>query len=131
MRTKHASSASLRAPRPICASRSKSTCCSAPFRRRWPPPQRKPKNEARLASTTHPRGGRTLTPPASACARTFLAAAAGCIALAAHAADPALLGKDMGIEPEKGLAETRLFKDVVVAPIPISNPTVGTGLAAV
>ena len=37
----------------------------------------------------------------------------------------------MAIDPQKELAETRLLEDVVVAPIPISNPTVGTGLAVV
>jgi len=61
----------------------------------------------------------------------LLAAAACCAALAVHAADPALLGRDVGIDPQKELAEARLLEDVVVAPIPISNPTVGTGLAVV
>jgi hypothetical protein len=61
----------------------------------------------------------------------LLAAAACCAALTAHATDPALLGRDIGLDPQKELAETRLLEDVVVAPIPISNPTVGTGLAVV
>lgn len=55
----------------------------------------------------------------------------GLAAGGALAADPALLSKDMRIEPEKALAEARVFEDVVVAPIPISNPTVGSGLAVV
>jgi len=49
----------------------------------------------------------------------------------ARAGDPALLSKEMGVDPSKEMAETRLIEDVVVAPIPISNPTVGTGLAVV
>jgi hypothetical protein len=49
----------------------------------------------------------------------------------ALAADPALLSRDMSIDPERKLAEARFFEDVVVAPIPISNPTVGSGLAVV
>jgi hypothetical protein len=60
--------------------------------------------------------------------------AAGVLALAAMrapAADQALFSRDMGVDPSKEIAETRLFEDVVVAPIPISNPTVGTGLAVV
>jgi len=44
----------------------------------------------------------------------------------APAADPALLGQDLGIE-----APQRFIEDWVVAPIPISNPTIGTGLAVV
>ena len=44
----------------------------------------------------------------------------------ATAADPALLGQDLGIE-----APQRFIEDWVVAPIPISNPTIGTGLAVV
>jgi Omp85 superfamily domain len=53
---------------------------------------------------------------------------------AAHAlaADPALFSKDMGVDPSApAVARPRVFEDVVVAPIPISNPTVGTGLAVV
>jgi hypothetical protein len=46
-------------------------------------------------------------------------------------ADNALLNKEMGVEPSKKLAEEPFIRDVVVAPIPISNPTVGTGLALV
>src|SRR5688572_20385186 len=64
--------------------------------------------------------------------RTFLRLAAGGLALAAMralAADQALLGKDIGVDPAKEIAESRIFADVVVAPIPISNPTVGSGLA--
>jgi len=60
-----------------------------------------------------------------------LAAAACCIALAAHGAEPAQLARDIGVDPSRQVAETRLVEDVVVAPIPISNPTVGTGLAVV
>ena len=60
--------------------------------------------------------------------------AAGVLALAATralAADQALLSKDIGVDPSKEIAEARIFEDVVVAPIPISNPTVGSGLAVV
>jgi hypothetical protein len=60
-----------------------------------------------------------------------LAAAACCIAAAAHAAEPSQLARDIGVDPSKELADSSLFEDVVVAPIPISNPTVGTGLAVV
>ena len=60
-----------------------------------------------------------------------LAAAAFWVALAAHAADPAQLAREIGVDPSKEIADTRLLEDVVVAPIPISNPTVGTGLALV
>ena len=60
-----------------------------------------------------------------------LAAAACCIAAAAHGAEPAQLAKEIGVDPSRQVAETRLLEDVVVAPIPISNPTVGTGLAVV
>ncbi len=60
-----------------------------------------------------------------------LAAAACCIAAAAHGAEPAQLAKEIGVDPSREVAETRLLEDVVVAPIPISNPTVGTGLAVV
>jgi hypothetical protein len=63
--------------------------------------------------------------------RLAAAAAACCAVLSAHAADGALLSRDMAIDPQKDLAETRLIEDLVVAPIPISNPTVGTGLAVV
>jgi hypothetical protein len=60
--------------------------------------------------------------------------AAGLLALAATrvvAGDQALLSKDIGIDPSKEIAEARIFEDVVIAPIPISNPTVGSGLAVV
>lgn len=63
-----------------------------------------------------------------------LAVFAGVLALAAMralAADQALLSKDIGIDPAKEIVEARIFEDVVVAPIPISNPTVGSGLAVV
>ena len=62
-----------------------------------------------------------------------LAAAAACsIACAAHAVEPAQLAREIGVDPSKEVAQQgRLFEDVVVAPIPISNPTVGTGLALV
>jgi len=52
-------------------------------------------------------------------------------AATARAGDPALLSKEMGVDPSKDAAEARIFEDLVVAPIPISNPTVGTGLAVV
>ena len=64
--------------------------------------------------------------------RTFLRLAAGGLALAAMralAADQALLSKEMSVDPGKDVAEVRIFEDVVVAPIPISNPTIGSGLA--
>lgn len=61
----------------------------------------------------------------------WLAAGACSIALGVHAAEPAQLAREIGIDPSKEVAETRLIEDVVVAPIPISNPTVGTGLAVV
>jgi hypothetical protein len=51
----------------------------------------------------------------------LLAAAACCFAQAAHAADPAMFSKEIGIDPQKDLPDTHLFEDVVVAPIPISN----------
>ena len=62
------------------------------------------------------------------------ALAGGVLVLAAAqalGADPAMLAREMGVDPTKEVAEARVFKDVVVAPIPISNPTVGTGLAVV
>ena len=37
----------------------------------------------------------------------------------------------MGLDPSQEIAQARIFEDVVVAPIPISNPTIGTGLAVV
>jgi len=40
----------------------------------------------------------------------------------AFAADPALLDKELALE--RGFVQ-----DLIVAPIPISNPTIGTGLA--
>jgi len=46
-------------------------------------------------------------------------------------ADPALLSRETGVMPSKEIAETRILEDVVIAPIPISNPTIGTGLAVV
>jgi hypothetical protein len=62
--------------------------------------------------------------------RRFVAAACW-LALTAHAAEPKQIAKDMGVDPSKEVSETKLIEDVVVAPIPISNPTVGTGLAVV
>ena len=65
-------------------------------------------------------------------AHTFLRLAAGGLALAAMralAADQALLSKEMSVDPGKDIAEVRIFEDVVVAPIPISNPTIGSGLS--
>ena len=50
-------------------------------------------------------------------------------ALPARAADPALLGKESGVTPSREVVEARILEDVVVAPIPVSNPTLGTGLA--
>jgi hypothetical protein len=62
----------------------------------------------------------------------LLVAAACCAALAAQAAsEPPPLAKDLGVDAAEPAARTRVFEDVVVAPIPISNPTVGTGLAVV
>ena len=49
----------------------------------------------------------------------------------ALAVDPALLGRESGVTPSREIVESRVFEDVVVAPIPISNPTIGTGLAVV
>jgi hypothetical protein len=49
----------------------------------------------------------------------------------AFAADQALLNKEMGVTPSRDLVDAPIFEDVVVAPIPISNPTLGTGLAVV
>jgi hypothetical protein len=63
--------------------------------------------------------------------RPVAAVALGLAMQCALAVDPALLSKEMRIEPEKALVEARVFEDVVVAPIPISNPTVGSGLAVV
>ena len=37
----------------------------------------------------------------------------------------------MALDPAKEVAEASVLKDVVVAPIPVSNPTIGTGLAVV
>jgi hypothetical protein len=63
--------------------------------------------------------------------RWWCAALLAVAAAEALAADPTILNKEMGVDPSKELAETRLFEDLVVAPIPISNPTIGTGLAVV
>jgi hypothetical protein len=60
-----------------------------------------------------------------------LAAAACCIAAAAHAAEPVPLAREVGVDRSKDLSESRVVEDVVIAPIPISNPTVGTGLGVV
>lgn len=60
-----------------------------------------------------------------------LTAVAVLAAAPALAADPAMLGREMGVDPSKEIAEARIFEEVVIAPIPISNPTVGTGLAVV
>jgi hypothetical protein len=49
----------------------------------------------------------------------------------ALAADQALLGKETGVDPKKPVTDAGLFEDLVIAPIPISNPTLGTGLAVV
>ncbi|HEY2338326.1 MAG TPA: BamA/TamA family outer membrane protein [Burkholderiales bacterium] len=62
---------------------------------------------------------------------TLVAAALGLAAAPALAVEPAMLSRDIGVEPEKKVAETRVFEDIVVAPIPIANPTIGTGLAVV
>jgi hypothetical protein len=61
----------------------------------------------------------------------MLACAAAMAAGPALAGDPALFSKEMGIDPSEPMASARMFEDVVVAPIPISNPTVGTGLAVI
>jgi hypothetical protein len=51
---------------------------------------------------------------------------------ATHAsADQALLSRETGINPSKDVVNASVIEDVVVAPIPISNPTIGTGLAVV
>lgn len=63
--------------------------------------------------------------------RRLAAGALMCWTTCASAADPVPLSKELGVEPPKPTAETSVFRDVVVAPIPISNPTVGTGLALV
>lgn len=59
--------------------------------------------------------------------------AAGVLALAAARAlaDAPLPGREMSIEQGKELVDARVIADVVVAPIPISNPTIGTGLGMV
>src|SRR5688500_2601421 len=46
-------------------------------------------------------------------------------------ADQALLSKETRVSPSKELVQEPFIQDVVVAPIPISNPTIGTGLAVV
>jgi hypothetical protein len=61
----------------------------------------------------------------------WLAAAACCIAAAVRAAEPAPLTREVGVDPAQQYAQTRGLEDVVIVPIPISNPTVGTGLAVV
>jgi hypothetical protein len=63
--------------------------------------------------------------------RRLAASAAFFVTLAAHAVEPGQLAREIGVDPSKQMAETRLIEDVVIAPIPISNPTVGTGLAVV
>jgi hypothetical protein len=63
--------------------------------------------------------------------KALLCAALALTGMQALAGDPALLSKEMGVDPSKDAAKARIFEDVVVAPIPISNPTVGTGLALV
>ena len=63
---------------------------------------------------------------------SLLACLLSFVAIHAMAGDPALFSKEMGLDPsEPAVARARVFEDVVVAPIPISNPTVGTGLAVV
>lgn len=42
-----------------------------------------------------------------------------------------MLAKDLGVDASEPVTRKKVFEDVVVAPIPISNPTVGTGLAVV
>lgn len=37
----------------------------------------------------------------------------------------------MAVDPSKQIVDARIFEDVVIAPIPVSNPTIGTGLAVV
>ena len=63
--------------------------------------------------------------------KALLGVALALTGMRAFAGDPALFSKDMGVDPQREIAETRMFEDVVIAPIPISNPTVGTGLAVV
>src|SRR4030095_1578559 len=60
------------------------------------------------------------------CACLFSLAATGALA-----ADQGLLNKEMGVDPTQKVTESRFIEDLVIAPIPISNPTVGTGLAVV
>ena len=60
-----------------------------------------------------------------------LGAAACFIAAAAHGAEPAPLAREVGVDRSQERVPSSVFEDVVVAPIPISNPTVGTGLAVV
>ena len=68
---------------------------------------------------------------ARGCRLAVLAAALSCAAGPAQAAEPVPLAKDVGVEASEPAMKRHIFEDVVVAPIPISNPTVGTGLAVV
>jgi len=61
----------------------------------------------------------------------WLAAAVCCTAAAASSAEPVPLAREVGVDPSKELAQSRVIEDIVIAPIPISNPTVGTGLGVV
>jgi hypothetical protein len=63
--------------------------------------------------------------------RRLLGAVVLATSTTALAVDPALLSRETGVTPSKDIVESRVFEDVVVAPIPISNPTIGTGLAVV
>ena len=67
----------------------------------------------------------------SAKSRILLFTALLLSAISAGAADQALLNREMGVDPSVPVAERPLFEDLVIAPIPISNPTIGTGLALV
>jgi hypothetical protein len=59
------------------------------------------------------------------------AAALGLAALTALAADSAPLGRELVTDPQRQAVRPEVFQGMVVAPIPISNPTIGTGLGVV
>ena len=61
----------------------------------------------------------------------WLLALALALAAAGARADQALLSKETGVNPSRELVQEPFVRDLVVAPIPISNPTIGTGLAVV
>lgn len=63
--------------------------------------------------------------------KAFLASVFLLLTAGAFAADQTLLNKEMGVDPSKEMVDNRIIEDLVIAPIPISNPTLGTGLAVV